>query len=354
MALRVDQGTDLILNMHLQPSGKPELVQPSIGLCFTNKPATLHPMLLQLENDAALDIPPGDKNFVVTDDFTLPDDVDLLAVHPHAHYLGKDLEATAKLPDGTPTSLIHIRKWGLNWQAVYRYEQPVFLPRGSVVSMRYMYDNSAGNVSNPNHPPARVVAGNRSSDEMAHLWLQVLPRGKDSGSDPRRALQEALARHNVDKNPADFEAHYNLAAMLQARGETADTIQHYERAHELRPDNATASNSLGTAYVTAGNPDGAIQCFKDALRIRPDHFDAHYNLGTVLASKERFEEAAEHFRAAAGLHPDDADAEANLGSALAMTGHVAEAKSHLERALQIQPDHSLARENLEQLTGAQK
>lgn len=146
MALRVDQGTDLILNMHLQPSGKPELVQPSIGLCFTNKPATLHPMLLQLENDAALDIPPGDKNFVVTDDFTLPDDVDLLAVHPHAHYLGKDLEATAKLPDGTHTSLIHIRKWGLNWQAVYRYEQPVFLPRGSAVSMRYMYDNSAGNV----------------------------------------------------------------------------------------------------------------------------------------------------------------------------------------------------------------
>ena len=358
MALRVDKGTDLILNMHLQPSGKPELVQPSIGLYFTDRPATVHPMLLQLENDAALDIPPGDKNFVVRDDFTLPDDVDLLAVYPHAHYLGKDLEATAKLPDGTYKSLIHIRKWDLNWQAVYRYEQPVFLPRGSVVSMRYIYDNSAGNVSNPNHPPARVVAGNRSSDEMAHLWLQVLPRGKypgkDLGKDPRRTLQEALARHNIDKNPADFEAHYNLAAMLQARGETTDAIRHYERAHELRPDNAIASNSLGTAYVAAGNADGAIQCFKDALRIHPDYFDAHYNLGTVLASKERFEEAVEHFRAAAGLHPDDADAEANLGSALAMTGLVAEAKSHLERALQIQPDHSLARENLEQLTGTPK
>ena len=31
-------------------------------------------------------------------------------------------------------------------------------------------------------------------------------------------LQEAMARHNVEKNPADFEPHYNLAAMLEAGG----------------------------------------------------------------------------------------------------------------------------------------
>ena len=98
MALRLDKGTDLVLNAHLQPSGKVEPVQPSIGLYFTDKPATVHPMLLQLQNDAALDIPAGDSNFVVTDEFTLPIDVDLLGVYPHAHYLGKDLLATAMLP----------------------------------------------------------------------------------------------------------------------------------------------------------------------------------------------------------------------------------------------------------------
>ncbi len=93
MALRLDKGTDLVLNTHLQPSGKEEAVQPSIGLYFTDKPATVHPMLLQLENDAALDIPAGDSNFVVTDEFTLPVDVDLMAVYPHAHYLGRDLSS---------------------------------------------------------------------------------------------------------------------------------------------------------------------------------------------------------------------------------------------------------------------
>ena len=101
MALRLDPGTDLVLNIHLQPSGKAELVQPSLGLYFTDQPATRFPMLLQLENDQKLDIPPGEKNFVVTDEFTMPVDVELLAIYPHAHYLGKDLEAFATFPDGT-------------------------------------------------------------------------------------------------------------------------------------------------------------------------------------------------------------------------------------------------------------
>ena len=91
MALRLDKNTDLVLNTHFQPSGKPELMQPTLGLYFTDKPATMHPILLQLDNDRMLDIPAGEKNFLVSDDFTLPVDASVLAIYPHAHYLGKDL-----------------------------------------------------------------------------------------------------------------------------------------------------------------------------------------------------------------------------------------------------------------------
>ncbi len=199
MALRLDKGTDLILNTHLQPSGKPEIIQPSVGLYFTPHAATKFPMLLQLENDLKLDIPPGDKHFLVTDDFTLPVDVDLMAIYPHAHYLGKDIQAYATLPDGRKETLIHIPNWNLNWQAVYRYAEPVRLPKGTTVSLRYTYDNSDDNPMNPNHPPIRVVGGNRSTDEMCHLWLQVLPVNFDPAQgDPRMMLQEALARHDVE------------------------------------------------------------------------------------------------------------------------------------------------------------
>ena len=350
MALRLDTGTDPVLNIHLQPSGKEEGIQPSLGLYFTDRPATRFPMLLQLENDQKLDIPPGEKNFVVTDEFTMPQDVDLLAIYPHAHYVGKDLQAFATLPDGTRKSLIHIPSWDLNWQAVFRYASPVRLPAGTVISMRYRYDNSDENIRNPNTPPKRVMGGNRSSDEMAHLWLQVLPIGTNGGAgDPRRVLQEAMARHNVGKNPADFEGHYNLGAMLQARGELPGALQQYELALKIRPDDATVNNAVAGVSLAAGHPEAAVKYLQNALRSRPDYFDAHYNLGTALAMQNDFAGALEHFRAAVRLNSQDANAEANLGAALAETGNWKEAREHLEKALAIDPNLALARENLDQV-----
>jgi tetratricopeptide (TPR) repeat protein/mono/diheme cytochrome c family protein len=350
MALRLDKGTDLILNTHLQPSGKTEVIQPSIGLYFTSQAATKFPMLLQLEDDAKLDIPAGDKTFTVTDDFTLPLDVDLMAIYPHAHYLGKAIQALATLPDGTKKALIHIPQWNLNWQAVYRYVEPVRLPRGTIVSLRYVYDNSEDNPLNPNHPPARVVAGNRSSDEMCHLWLQVLPVNFDSlQGDPRMVLQEALARHDIEKNPADFEAHYNLAAMLQAKNELDAAIRQYEEAVRLHPEDPVANNALGAALLGDGRAEQGIGYLQAALKVRPDYFDAHYNLGMAMAQQEDFAGATEQFRLALRLQPRDASAEANLGAALAEMGKLTEAKSHFERALEIDPNQPIAKENLEAL-----
>jgi len=353
MALRLDKGTDLVLNVHLQPSGKPETIQPTIGIYLTNQPATKFPMLLQLQNDAKLDIPAGEKNFVVTDELTLPIDVDLLAIYPHAHYLGKDLKAVATLPDGSTKTLIHIPHWDLNWQAVFRYAEPVFLPKGTTVSMRYVYDNSDDNPLNPNDPPERVRGGNRAKDEMAHLWLQVLPRNFDpSAGDPRMALQEALSRHNLQNNPADFEAHYNLGAMLLRQGKAAEAIPEYQAALRVRPEDTSANNAMGAALIASGQPDRATAYLRTAAQGAPESFDAHYNLGNALASAGDFPGAAEQFAAAVRLRPDDADAHANLGSALAELGQYAEAKAQFERALEINPSHVLARENLHELQGA--
>jgi len=350
MALRLDKGTDLILNSHLQPSGKPEPIQPSIGLYFTDKPATVHPMLLQMQNDAALDIPAGESNFVVTDEFTLPLDVDLLGVYPHAHYLGKDLLATATLPDGSTKTLIHIKKWDVNWQAVYRYDEPVRLPKNTVLKMRYVYDNSEANTANPNHPPKQVVGGNLSTDEMAHLWLQVVPKN-DPGQtgDPRMVMQEAWAKHEVEKSPGSFEARYNLGEMLQARGDLGGAIDQFEYAIKIRPNDAVANNALGGALLAKGDLAGAVKQFDFALKVQPEYFDAHYNRGTALAAQENFMGAAAEFAEAAKLNPNDANAQANWGTALVQLGKLQDARSHYQAALRIDPGNELARDNLQQL-----
>ncbi len=343
MAWRLDAGTDLILNMHLQPSGKPEMVQPLIGLYFTDQPPTSFPMLLQLERDGAIDIPAGKKDFVITDEFTLPLDVDALGVYPHAHYLGKDLQALATLPDGTRKWLVRITRWDLNWQAVYRYAAPVFLPKGTTISMRYSYDNSDDNERNPNHPPKRVVSGNKSSDEMGHLWIQVLPRAR---GDVRIFLQEALMRQRLRKYPNDFTAHFNLGAALQSMDQLDEAISHYTEALRARPDNVTVLNSLGTALQSTGKLEEAIYYYRKVVQVRPDHVDARYNLGNSLLTLSKVEEAITHLRQVIQIHPDDANAHNSLGSAFAMQGNPAQAIAHFEDALRINPAHADARENL--------
>ncbi len=350
MAFRVDKGTDLLLNAHLQPSGKPEPIQPTVGLYFTDKPADRRPMLLEIENDTALNIPAGVTNFLVTDTFTLPLDVDVMAVYPHAHYLGKDILATATLPDGTKKTLIHIRHWDVNWQAVYTYAKPVTLGRGTVITMRYRYDNSADNVANPNHPPQRVMGGNRAVDEMAHLWLQVLPHPLPGVPvDPRMILQEALSKHEVDKDPTNFEAEYNLAAIYSMRGDEKNALPHYEAAVRIRPNDPVVNNALGSALLANGAVGAGIERLKAALAARPGYFDAHYNLGIAYSSQDDSRAAAHEFGEAARLKPADANAHANYGAALAQLGRLVEAKRQLEAALKIEPGHQLARENLAQV-----
>ena len=78
-------------------NGKAETVSPVIGLYFTDKPQTKFPYLVQLEHDGAIDIPAGDADFVVGDDFRTSMDVNVLAVYPHAHYLAKVMEAIYEL-----------------------------------------------------------------------------------------------------------------------------------------------------------------------------------------------------------------------------------------------------------------
>ena len=334
------------MNVHLQPSGKSELIQPTVGLYFTDEPAKLHPMLLELENDAALKIPAGASKFTVTDSFELPLDVDVLAVYPHAHYLGKSIRAIAKYPDGKEKVLVDIPDWDLNWQGIYAYTHPVTLPKGSQIEMRYEYDNSAGNPRNPHSPPTEVVGGNRAEDEMAHLWVQVLPHALPSGEDPRWTLQEAFSRHEVEKDPTVFEAQYNLAAMLMHRGATDEAIQHYRAAALQRPGDPVVNNALGSAELAQGQLPNAVTHFQAAIAARSQYFDAHYNLGLTLASQGQFEAAESELDQAVKLHPDDADAHANLGAALAQLGKFDKAEGELQLALRLNPASQLARENL--------
>src|SRR6185369_14495049 len=100
---------------HLRPTGKPESLQASIGFYFTSEASTNTPFKIGLRT-FAIDVPAGSPDTVVHQSYTLVADVDLLSILPHAHYLGKTLDAVASLPDGRAQRLLHIANWDFNWQ----------------------------------------------------------------------------------------------------------------------------------------------------------------------------------------------------------------------------------------------
>jgi Flp pilus assembly protein TadD len=348
MPWRLDPGNDLVLNMHLKPTGKEEQVKARIGLYFTEKAAVEHPMLLELEHDDALDIPAGDAAFVVEDSLKLPVAVEVLGVYPHAHYLGKRMEGWATLPDGEKRWLVLIADWDIERQAVYRYAKPVELPKGSVVHMRYTYDNSAGNARNPNSPPIRVKAGNRSVDEMGHLWLQVLPVEAPGGADGRRALEQAWMENRLGKDPKDGVALYNLASLAMMEGDGARASGLFKEALAVRPGDARTMTSVGSALELAGDWRDAQTEYKAAIAADASYADAVFDLGGLDLRHEELGEAETLFRGLTAAHPEDAEALAELGTTLEAEGKTDEAKTAFEQALARAP------ENFEALVGLGK
>jgi Flp pilus assembly protein TadD/mono/diheme cytochrome c family protein len=343
MPWHLDPGNDLVLNTHLKPTGRVEVVQPRIGLYFTDTPPTQAPMLVQLEDDAALNIPPGDSHFVVEDQLRLPIAVYALGIYPHAHYLGKRLEAWSAAPDGSRTPLILIKDWDIDRQSVYTYRKPVLLPAGSVIHMRYVYDNSDANPRNPSNPPVRVHNGNQSTDEMGHLWLQVLPvhpterDGRGRSIDSRMLLERAWMEHRLTRNPSDSIAAYNLASLDTMSGDSAEAIAMYQKLSAAEPDNARTATSLGVAQEQSGDWHAALDTYRHALTLDPSYADARYDLAALELHQEQYEASVSDYRVLLRQHPDDAAAHAGLAAALTQMHQPDAAHAEFDRALALDP-----------------
>jgi hypothetical protein len=174
MAETLYASSNLVIQVHYHPTGKPETDRTRVALYFTGEKPRRHAADVALTS-SRIDIPPGQSDYKVTDHFTMPVDVDVLGIIPHAHYICREMLGYAVLPDGKRRTLIHIPDWNFNWQEQYTYPAPIRLPAGTRVEMEFTYDNSDANPRNPRHPPQRVTYGPASTDEMAGLHLEVIP-----------------------------------------------------------------------------------------------------------------------------------------------------------------------------------
>ena len=333
LAWRLTPGSAMVLQLHMLPSGKPEQVAPKIGLYFTDNAPSEQAFSLLMRNDN-IDIPAGVADYIIEDSLTLPVAVQALGIYPHAHYLGTSIEATATLPDGKKQSLINIPRWDFNWQDDYRYRQPLQLPAGTRIDMRFVYDNTSANPLNPSDPPRRVVFGNRSTDEMATLTIQVMPQS----SDDKPLLREAVMRARLEKNPDNWFAHGALSSALGLQGRLDESLAEIREALRLNPRHPQLRYNLANIQLELGQTEQAIESYQRALAIEPDHPKANNNLAVAFQRSGDMARAIEHYREQLTVSPMDAQAHANLGTALFEQGRVQEADDAFVRSLALDPE----------------
>lgn len=347
LAWRLHPGTDLVVEVHMVRGSKSEVVAPSIGLYFTDDPPRRTPATLRLGRQN-IDIAAGEKDYVSTDSFVLPVDVEVQAVQPHAHHRAREVMGMARLPDGTTKLLIDIKDWDFKWQHVYRFVTPVVLPGGTTLAMRYTYDNSADNPRNPQRPPKRALWGQRSRDEMGDLWIQVLTHGErdlqtlTDAFQPKIVAEDIVGYETMIRRGPSKVLHDGVAELYLFLGRANEAVSHFRASLKLQPGSATTQFNVGTALTIAGRPDEAISYYLRALALRPDYPLAHGNLGNVLMQLGYPSEAAAHFRESLRLDPTNAESQYSAGSVAWARGELAQASDYFRRAVQLKPDWPMA------------
>ncbi len=196
LAQLLPKGSDIVMQTHFHPSGKVEWEQTEMAIYFADKPPSRQivdvPLPPLFGRFSGLDVPAGERNFKISQSITLPVDVEAISIRGHAHYICREMEMTATLPDGETMTLMKIDDWDLDWQDRYHLATPLSLPAGTKLYAEIIYDNSADNPENPYSPPRRIKWGRESNDEMGAVTLQVVAKDETDRPELQRAVSKSL------------------------------------------------------------------------------------------------------------------------------------------------------------------
>jgi hypothetical protein len=197
-------GEKLSWDQHLHASGEEVNIGSEIALWLYPKgqEPTKRSYLIGftgLKRRGFVDIPPNSMAY--TEGFTVLKENTLITnFQPHFHLRGKAMQVEAILPDGTNQIVSYVGKFNFNWMTNYIYADdaaPAF-PKGTVIQVSAWYDNTKNNPSNPD-PDQWVGYGDRTVDEMAHAWMNVVYLSDDEYKELVEKRKAARQTNVVDR-----------------------------------------------------------------------------------------------------------------------------------------------------------
>lgn len=181
--IAVPPGSDFVIEIHYGPGGQGQIDSTKIHLQFIKNPAIVRPVevswLLSDSPPVLLDgplvIPANEVKSFHQRTAPLQEDLSLISICPHMHFLGKSYKVWAIPPSGDTIQLIDIPHWDFHWQRYYEFPQIIKLPKGTVIESEGWYDNTTANHDNPNNPPVTAYRGTKTTDEMFLCYFIYAP-----------------------------------------------------------------------------------------------------------------------------------------------------------------------------------
>jgi hypothetical protein len=178
----------IVFENHYTPNGSAQQDVTKVGLVRADVDKIDHEVVTVVVGNHQLSIPPGDANYQVTaSSKPLERDVTLLSLSPHMHLRGKAFKYELVTPDAKREVLIDVPAYDFNWQTRYVLTEPRTLPAGTIIHCRAAFDNSEGNLNNPD-PTATVHFGDQSWDEMMLGYFDVMTPRDDSRKAGKRVV----------------------------------------------------------------------------------------------------------------------------------------------------------------------
>ena len=154
---------------------------------------------------------------------------------------------------------------------------------------------------------------------------------------------EEEMREAMKLQPNNAEIWSMLGHCLSRQHKTEETLNAFQRAVEIDPDDPNSLYNLADAFLGLDQPDKAVNPLLRAVQLRHDYSLAHYDLSLAYLTMKKYEESEMAARAA--LRDDPAmeyqrtnlgmGATENLGLALMNQGRLEEAEACFRRNLQL-------------------
>jgi len=191
--------------------------------------------------------------------------------------------------------------------AVWRYKKVVFsliigvvsiISLGIVISqcLEIGYETGAIDLNSDDTANYFKNAADSIVKNIEHKEKDIKPKPDNMNTSAKKETEPKEKNDSVDK--IDTVPTSRIKSIIASADSSIISSGDYNKAIELKPDDAVAYINMGSAYTSKRDYNKAIECYQKAIKLKPDFAVAYNNMGIAYEYLGEQEKANDCFQKA--------------------------------------------------------